>query len=132
MQWVKSGDLKENYDVFEKIGEDGKIHRNFITRAKSSKAAAFKNNVALNTVSHAEIYDHERLKTFERRTESSIGRLDKNSSKNLIGRQKPIIPRMENYFKTQQPLKRSLYNRDFIKSKLETSESRVSNFVFST
>lgn len=52
MNWVKSGDLHQNYEVFEKIGDDGKIHRNFITRAKSSKGSSFKNNIALNTLSH--------------------------------------------------------------------------------
>lgn len=61
MQWVKSGDLKSNYEVFEKIGDDGKIHRNFITRAKSSKGTVFKKNMTLNTLSNTEINENERF-----------------------------------------------------------------------
>mgnify|MGYP001057546651 FL=1 len=61
MQWVKSGDLYQNYEVFEKIGTDGKIHRNFVNRAKSSKGQGISSNVVLNTLSHTEIPENEKL-----------------------------------------------------------------------
>ena len=47
MEWVKSGEINDKVDVIEKIGPDGKIHRNFITRNPSVSQTKSSNFISI-------------------------------------------------------------------------------------